>query len=125
MYAFGVNEWGQLGDGSLDNSHAPHPVTGLGPVSAIAAGNNHAVALLRAGVAPPLAPVSLTPEPDAARVSWTFSAPEYKVSYGPGVSEEEEEEGGRFRYTDTVVISEGSEHGCYVSDSCLLEGLGR
>ncbi|MGP0101045.1 MAG: RCC1 domain-containing protein [Solirubrobacteraceae bacterium] len=47
--AWGGNSFGQLGDGSREDSTQPVPVTGLSGVTAIAAGGAHALALLSNG----------------------------------------------------------------------------
>ncbi len=47
--AWGGNGFGQLGDGSREDSAQPVPVTGLSGVTAIAAGGAHAIALLSNG----------------------------------------------------------------------------
>ena len=46
---WGKNGDGRLGNGTIDDSHAPRPVKGLGKAEAIAAGGLHTCALLRDG----------------------------------------------------------------------------
>lgn len=45
VWAWGLNDGGQLGDGTTSNSSVPKPVPGLTGVVAIAAGDNHSLAL--------------------------------------------------------------------------------
>ena len=45
-HRLGRNSSGQLGDGTLENSRAPIPVSGLGEVLSVAAGSEHSLALL-------------------------------------------------------------------------------
>jgi alpha-tubulin suppressor-like RCC1 family protein len=49
VWAWGANGSGQLGDGTLAARSSPVQVTGLGGVTAIAAGDEHALALLATG----------------------------------------------------------------------------
>jgi hypothetical protein len=49
VVAWGSNEEGQLGDGTLNESDVPVAVTGLGQVSAVAAGTRTSMALLPSG----------------------------------------------------------------------------
>jgi len=49
VVAWGLNDRGQLGDGTTTNSYVPVPVTGLSGVTAIAANLSHSLALLGDG----------------------------------------------------------------------------
>jgi hypothetical protein len=59
VWAWGLNDAGQLGDGTTANSSLPVPVSNLDDVAAISAGEAHSLALLRAsGPAPMFAVVA-------------------------------------------------------------------
>jgi hypothetical protein len=47
--AWGLNGWGQLGDGTTVEKHMPVPVSGLADVTAVAGGGWHSLALLSDG----------------------------------------------------------------------------
>jgi alpha-tubulin suppressor-like RCC1 family protein len=49
VYAWGSNQYGQLGDGTTTDSHTPKAVTGLPKITQIAAGPQHSVALAEDG----------------------------------------------------------------------------
>jgi len=49
VWAWGWNEFGQLGDGTTIERHSPVRVTGLPPIVALAAGFGHSLALARDG----------------------------------------------------------------------------
>jgi alpha-tubulin suppressor-like RCC1 family protein len=49
VWAWGLNDVGQLGDGTTTNRTRPVQVKGLGDVTAIAAGTGHSLALKRDG----------------------------------------------------------------------------
>jgi len=66
--AWGWNEIGQLGDGTTTNGNVPVPVSGLGEVAGIAAGEQHSLALLRTGGLP--GPLELVPGVGSLTVSW-------------------------------------------------------
>jgi alpha-tubulin suppressor-like RCC1 family protein len=70
--AWGWNDLGQLGDGTTTNSPVPVPVSGLGEVAGIAAGEQHSLALLRTGGIP--GPLELVPGVGSLTVSWKASA---------------------------------------------------
>jgi alpha-tubulin suppressor-like RCC1 family protein len=57
----------------LKTGQVPTPVTGLERVSAISAGGTHALALLDAGAAPPAPLISVTPGSKALNLSWTVN----------------------------------------------------
>jgi alpha-tubulin suppressor-like RCC1 family protein len=75
LYAIGSNEpWGQLGLGNFASTSFAKPVEGLAPVSAMAAGEQHAIALLQTGPGPkPL--FAIAPSFEGLRATWTASAP--------------------------------------------------
>jgi alpha-tubulin suppressor-like RCC1 family protein len=81
VYSFGRNAHGQLGDGSSTASAVPTAVQGVGPVSAVAAGSAHVLALLQPGVEPPPPLVTLEPGVRSLKLAWTLQANEYKVQY--------------------------------------------
>ncbi len=51
LLCWGLNEEGQLGDGSTTNSHVPVPVQGLGGVISVSAGGHHTCAITNTGAA--------------------------------------------------------------------------
>jgi alpha-tubulin suppressor-like RCC1 family protein len=80
IYSFGVNEpWGQLGIGSLVNTNVPTPITGIGPVIVLVAGEQHSLALVEGALPPPEFEVS--PLPNALKVTWTINASEYHIRW--------------------------------------------
>ena len=94
VYAFGKNENGELGDGGTSNNSTPTIIKGLAHVTAISAGNTHALALLESGTAPPAPQIALQAEHGALRLRWTLSNAEkllYRVFERPGIEEAEEE----------------------------------
>ncbi len=94
VYAWGKNENGELGDGNTSDSRVPSPIEGLGPVSAISAGNTHAVALLQTGAPSPPPAVAVEPEQGALKVTWRADDAEkelYRMFERPGADEGEEE----------------------------------
>lgn len=84
IYAFGDNQFGQLGTGSAaEDSDVPTAVAGIGPVAGIAAGEQHSLALLQSGAATPPPLVSWTPGVRSLRIAWTYRAHEYALRYNP------------------------------------------
>jgi alpha-tubulin suppressor-like RCC1 family protein len=101
LYAFGRNSaWRQLGIGISEGpepcgiegtpgdertlwcSRTPFPINGLAPIAGMDAGQGHGVAVLQSGSGPaPL--LSVTPEPQVLRVTWTFAAAEYRLRSKP------------------------------------------
>lgn len=95
VYSLGLNEHGQLGDGSLVGpeecaaeqqcSRSPVAVAGLSEVGGISAGvseigEGHTLAWLKSGSGPaPL--LTVTPGHGSLKLTWTFSDEEFKVSY--------------------------------------------
>jgi hypothetical protein len=81
--AWGWNDLGQLGDGTTTNSPVPVPVSGLGEVAGIAAGEQHSLALLHAGGLP--TPLELVPGVGSLTVSWKASpgTEHWNVSWRP------------------------------------------
>jgi alpha-tubulin suppressor-like RCC1 family protein len=75
LYAIGDNEpWGQLGIGTFSSTTAPKPIEGLPPVSTMAAGEQHAVALLQSAPGPqPL--FQAAPSAVGVSATWAVSAP--------------------------------------------------
>src|SRR5207249_4464285 len=75
LYAIGKNEpWGQLGIGTFASTSVPKPIEGIPPVSAMAAGEQHAVALLQSGPGPqPL--FGVAPSAAGLTATWTVGAP--------------------------------------------------
>ncbi|MBP8818927.1 MAG: S-layer homology domain-containing protein [Syntrophomonadaceae bacterium] len=49
VWAWGVNRWGQIGDGTQTNRYLPVKVAGLTGVAGIGCGQNHSVALMNDG----------------------------------------------------------------------------
>jgi alpha-tubulin suppressor-like RCC1 family protein len=49
LLAWGFNDRGQLGDGSMEHKPSPAPVAGLGPVQSVAGAYHHTLALLEDG----------------------------------------------------------------------------
>jgi alpha-tubulin suppressor-like RCC1 family protein len=79
IYSFGYNEpYGQLGLGNRINTNVPTAIKGIEPVLAIAAGEQHSLALLKGG-SPPPPEFSVTPQPGALKVTWTINAEEYHL----------------------------------------------
>ena len=68
VWAWGVNENGQLGNGTTTNSATPVPVSNISEVAAISAGEFHSLALLRA--AGPAPPFEVVPGRGSLTVSW-------------------------------------------------------
>jgi alpha-tubulin suppressor-like RCC1 family protein len=81
VYSFGKNDHGQLGDGSSSSSEAPTAIQGIGPVSAVAAGSAHALALLQSGVAPPPPLLSLEAGIASLTIAWRLHDERYLVEY--------------------------------------------
>lgn len=83
VWAWGLNDNGQLGDGTTTNSAAPVPVSNLTAVAAISAGEFHSLALLRASGPAPV--FEVVPGHGSLTVSWR--APEgsepWSVSWRP------------------------------------------
>jgi alpha-tubulin suppressor-like RCC1 family protein len=97
VYALGDNTYGKLGDGSTSDSDVPIAIEGIGPVNAIAAGEQSSLALLQSGPAPaPL--VSLAAQVEALKLTWTYAAAEYKLRYTPL---------GEHQFSPTVTLDEG------------------
>jgi alpha-tubulin suppressor-like RCC1 family protein len=101
LYAFGRNSpWGQLGDDSVEGpeacgiegspghertlwcSRSPKLITGFGTFGAVAAGQQHSVAVLKSGSGPPPL-LSVSGEARAVRVVWTVAASEYRLRSKP------------------------------------------
>ena len=81
VYSFGANFYGQLGNGTRTDSPIPTAIPGLKNVGAVAAGNLHALALLKPGQAPPPPLVSAIPEPGSLEIAWTVPAGEYRLRW--------------------------------------------
>jgi len=80
VYAFGLNNYGQLGTGNpAEESNVPSVVEGIGAVQAISAGNLDAIALLKHEVSGPASIYSATAESKAAHISWRYPATEYRL----------------------------------------------
>src|SRR6185437_5092666 len=67
-YSWGHNNYGQLGDGTVNDHAAPGLVSGLTGVAAISAGNTHAFALLRSSPGPP--GIRVAAGPRSLTVNW-------------------------------------------------------
>jgi alpha-tubulin suppressor-like RCC1 family protein len=82
IFSFGLNEpWGQLGIGSTSrNSNVPTEIAGLTPISTVAAGEQHSLAVLHSG-SPPPPEFGVRPEPGALSVSWTIGAEEFHLRW--------------------------------------------
>jgi alpha-tubulin suppressor-like RCC1 family protein len=72
VLAWGWNEFGQLGDHSRVDRSVPTPVSELGEVSAISAGEFHSLALLRGSAPPP--EVEIAPGAGSLTINWRSSA---------------------------------------------------
>jgi alpha-tubulin suppressor-like RCC1 family protein len=82
IFSFGDNEpWGQLGIGSTTNTNVPTEVKGIEPVAGLAAGEQHSLAELKTGSAPPPPEFAVLPEPSALNVVWTINAQEYHIRW--------------------------------------------
>jgi alpha-tubulin suppressor-like RCC1 family protein len=83
VLAWGMNEYGQLGNGTTTKSSVPVPVSSLGEVTEIAAGEKHSLALLP-GVGP-ASLVELTPGVGSLTVSWNAppGAEPWSISWRP------------------------------------------
>jgi alpha-tubulin suppressor-like RCC1 family protein len=82
IFSFGDNEpWGQLGIGSTTNTNVPTEVKGIEPVAGIAAGEQHSLAELKTGSAPPPPEFAVLPEKNALDVVWTINAQEYHIRW--------------------------------------------
>jgi alpha-tubulin suppressor-like RCC1 family protein len=80
IYSLGDNEpWGQLGIGSLINTNVPTPVSGIGPVTVLVAGEQHSLALVEGNLPPK--EFEVTPLPNALKVTWTINATEYHIRW--------------------------------------------
>jgi alpha-tubulin suppressor-like RCC1 family protein len=123
IYSFGKNNYNQLGRETAEEmSRAPTAITGGGMehVAAVATGNIDAIALLKHEVAGPAPLVTLTPETEALKISWTVPSHEYRVCYGP------------FEKTDTpkctsktVTVSAAHERRSYEEASYVFSGLSK
>jgi alpha-tubulin suppressor-like RCC1 family protein len=102
VYSFGTNEHGELGDGSTSSSGTPTAIEGLGAVSAVTAGDAHALALLRSGVEPPSPLVSLEPGIGSLKLLWTLHAEEYRLEPHRRSLEEANEAKARVRLGEQV-----------------------
>lgn len=71
VYAWGLNELGQLGNGTTTTSSLPTPVSNLGGVVDISAGERHSLALIQASV--PAALIEVTAGVGSLTVSWKAS----------------------------------------------------
>jgi alpha-tubulin suppressor-like RCC1 family protein len=71
VYAWGRNEYGELGNGGTAASSTPTAVAGLGAVTSVSAAGTHVVALLASGVKPPPSPVTLSPKAGGLDLSWS------------------------------------------------------
>ncbi len=75
IYSLGLNKLGELGTGSTEEkSETPTPITGLGAVGAISAGEHSAYAILDSGVAAPTPLMAIHPGPESLEATWTFAA---------------------------------------------------
>jgi alpha-tubulin suppressor-like RCC1 family protein len=104
VYGWGNSEEGHLGIGTKEGpetcgeascSRSPVKIEGLPPVAEIVAGSaekseGHALAALESGSGP-AEHMSLTPEVDALKVTWTVSAEEFHIDYRLKVKPEGEE----------------------------------
>jgi alpha-tubulin suppressor-like RCC1 family protein len=87
VYGLGGDGQGQLGDGRTTSSDRPTRLDGLSAeVSQISAsvgasGVSHSLALLRDGVKPPAALLSVEPGPHSLQLAWDAAAPEENVFY--------------------------------------------
>lgn len=78
VYSVGRNENGELGTGSTEEQTSqPAEVKGIGPVTAIDAGNVFGIALLQAGNVGPPPQITLSAGERSLAVGWTLSAPEF------------------------------------------------
>jgi hypothetical protein len=98
VYAFGANDNGKLGLGSNSGTSTPKRVEGLAPVSKIAAGEQHSLALVREGEAQPEAIISIKSRSKSLEAKWTFSAPRYNLHIRPV--------GGEFAEAVSLLASE-------------------
>jgi alpha-tubulin suppressor-like RCC1 family protein len=96
IYAMGRDLYGELGDGDETDASKSTPATvkALGSATAVAAGVNHAVALLEVGTEPPPAHVVAHPEGTAVRLEWLGEAQRVVGHEFERPGAEEEEEGG-------------------------------
>jgi alpha-tubulin suppressor-like RCC1 family protein len=99
VYALGNGAQGELGNGSSSSQRIASPVGGIGPVSAIAAGSTHVLALLGGGVAAPAPLMSGQGLAGSLSVSWTFPGAErelyHRFEAAPQEGEEETTREGR------------------------------
>src|SRR5262249_18751587 len=84
VQAWGLNEFGQLGDGGSEASVLPVPVSGLSEVTAVAAGEQQNLALLKQGTV--MAWGATTTGPEKCEVSAACSKTPVPVSGLSGVS---------------------------------------
>ncbi|MCW3067770.1 MAG: repeat-containing protein [Solirubrobacterales bacterium] len=68
VFAWGLNELGQLGNGTTANSSVPVPVSGLSEVVDLSAGEKHSLALLRSSGPSPV--IELAAGSGSLTVSW-------------------------------------------------------
>ncbi len=94
VYAWGRNEYGELGNGGTAASRVPTAVSGLGSVASLSAAGTHVVALLASGVQPPPAPVALSRKAGGLDLSWTSAGAGRivdRVFDRPAINDAEEE----------------------------------
>src|SRR5439155_13231367 len=80
VYAVGNDEVGELGDGNRSNNPVARAVKGLEHVTAVSAGEGHAVAVLAAGSQTPAPLVTVVPRRASLYVSWNFAGLERVVA---------------------------------------------
>ncbi len=96
VYAWGRNDYGELGNGGISASLVPTAVAGLGPVTSVSAGGSHVVALLAGGVQPPPPPLTLAPKAGGLDLAWSSGNADRiidRVFERPAAGEAEEETG--------------------------------
>jgi alpha-tubulin suppressor-like RCC1 family protein len=82
VYAVGKDEHGELGDGRTANNANARAIAGLEHVTAISAGETHAVALLAGGSATPPPAITLAPASGSLGLGWAPAGSEQVVVGG-------------------------------------------